>query len=121
MRYLEQCPCCQYQEKVNWRPRFMNVDHDMVEFAELPVTHAAASLKNGESVVDGQWAYYRTRTGRWVYRMQASAFENLDSFRHRTKIGEGHFASQYMKQFNRNLAAKKKTPKLEVYTKETSS
>lgn len=115
MRYLEACPTCGYQERVNWRPRYMDIDMDIIEYIEVQDA-ALSSLKPGESIAIGQWAYYLTKTGKWLYRMLASEAKNR-GFGHRDyKLGvSGSQRKKMQAAVNRRLASMKKTPKLDSF------
>jgi hypothetical protein len=93
----------------------MDIDMDIIEYIEVQDA-ALSSLKPGESIAIGQWAYYLTKTGKWLYRMLASEAKNR-GFGHRDyKLGvSGSQRKKMQAAVNRRLASMKKTPKLDSF------
>jgi hypothetical protein len=107
LRFCERCPNCGYQETINWRPRLMNLSHDLVEADNVP--DLASKIAPGKMLIEGQWAFYRTKTGRWIYRMLASEFRTKGSFSRKYNVGTGSPRSAFMTAANRRAALKRST------------
>jgi phage terminase large subunit GpA-like protein len=115
MRYLEKCPSCGYEEHLNWRFRFVDVNTDMIESVEIPPSHPAFELKKGETLIDGQWIYYHNR-GRMLFRMLLSEFNSQGQFRRPYKFsGKDTVMRRLMLAYNRNRVARKNTPLLSTF------
>src|SRR5213593_2172041 len=68
---MRQCPKCDYVDPPYWRPPAFNPDVDYMrgdEFKEV-MPELAEVLKPGKFSKDDRYAYYLSRTGRFVYRM----------------------------------------------------
>jgi hypothetical protein len=105
LRFGERCPRCGYQETVNWRPRFIRTEDDIVEAENVP--ELAAKLTPGVPYIEGQWVYYMPRTRRWIYRCLKSVYEAEGRFPDHRRIKLGNESSSrraVLIAFNRNLA-----------------
>ena len=106
MRFLEKCPGCGLQEQLNWRPRIMDVDQDIIE-AENASPELLAALTAQNPLFDGQWVYYLTRTGRWIYRLQIALYRaNGNSFKRPPSTKNESARSQQLKVLNRIIGQK---------------
>ena len=106
MRFHERCPKCGHVETVNWRPRFMDVEQDIVEVEAIP--ELAARLTPGEPLVDGQWTYYMSRPRRWVARMLTVAFKADGKWRSRRPylLGNESGRRKMAQRYNQNRAGR---------------
>lgn len=86
----------------------MDIRRDMLEAENVP--ELASRLPAGKTLTEGQWAYYRTRTGKWIYRMLASELKADGKWytKRPYKLGNGSPRALQMAAFNRNLPGRMK-------------
>jgi len=109
LRYFECCPNCGYREDKNWRPRFINIEEDVIEAEAVP--ELVAKMTHNIPYVEGEWAYYLPRTRRYVYRVQRAIFDAWGGkwmSRRAFKLGLKSGRRSMQIKFNRRLANRQK-------------
>lgn len=110
MRHLEKCSECGYQEALNWRPSYMNINRDVIRAFEAP--ELAKKLTPGVSVTLGDWTYKLSKTREWIERMLSSVYE-AEGWRRRYKGGvKGNPRQKLANKQNRNIGHRSKQGKL---------
>ena len=109
MRFLEKCEACDHQEQLNWRPRIMDVDQDIIEAENAPALRDRIIQKgNGGFLFEGQWVYHLTKTHRWIERMQIALYRaNGNSFKRPPSTKNESPRAQQLKVLNRLIGQKK--------------
>lgn len=109
MRFLETCPNCKYQEEINWRPSYMNIQKDVTRAFEAP--GLADKLTPGVSISIGIWTYKLSKTREWIERMLTSVYE-VEGWSRKYKAGHGGARRALVVKQNRNLSSRKQQTKL---------
>lgn len=104
LRFSEKCPNCGRQEDINWRPRMMTIEQDIVEAENAPEL-ANKLTPGGAALIEGQYVYYMTRTGVWIYRILKYEYDaNGQSFKRRPKTGNNSARASQLAALNRNIS-----------------
>ena len=84
----------------------MNIDDDIVEAKNVPAL--AEKMQAGTVYFEGQWAFYMTRPGKWIYRVLAAiARADPHWYGHRSyKLGQGGGRAALMGKINRDMGRK---------------
>lgn len=109
MRLGEYCPHCGFEETYNWRARFLDVEADLIEYDHAP--EQLRSMRPGETrLIEGdQWAYHRTKTGKWIIRKLAF-LARVEGFTKRYRMG-GAVGSEGRAQLLRKWLRARTPPK----------